>query len=407
VLTQRIALQHALCPIVVLLLAVSCGGGTADQPNEEEGVSPAETTEARSPATEPEVAGEDGGLFADVPAETVDGLQVQEITTGLDTPWEVAFAPDGRIFVTERPGRISVIEDGELREEPYAELDVDELGEGGQLGLALDPRFEENGYLYAYYTTGGGILGGATNRLVRLVEEDGSAREDRVLLEGLAASIHNGGRVAVGPDGHLYATMGDVSETSTAQDPEALAGKIVRVETDGDIPQDNPFPGSPVYSLGHRNPQGLAWDEDGNLYAPEHGQSAHDELNLIRPGRNYGWPEIEGDESDEGLEPPILHSGEETWAPSGAAFLREGPWSGSVLFTGLRGQSLHRVTFGPDDPSRVASHEEFLNGRYGRLRTVVQGPDGALYLLTSNQDGRGEPAANDDRLLRVEVPEEG
>jgi glucose/arabinose dehydrogenase len=328
---------------------------------------------------------------------------VEEVAAGLDTPWEVAFAPDGRVFVTERPGVIRVIEDGELREEPYAELDVEEIGEGGQLGLALDPDFEENGYLYAYYTTLED--GEPVNRLVRLVERGGEAREeDRVLLEGPAASIHNGGRVAVGPDGKLYATMGDVSETATAQDREALAGKIVRVETDGSIPDDNPFPGSPVYSLGHRNPQGLAWDADGNLYAPEHGQSAHDELNLVRPGRNYGWPEIEGDERAEGLQTPILQSGEETWAPSGAAFVREGPWEGSVLFTGLRGQSLHRVEFDPNDPSRVTSHEEYLEGEYGRLRTVVQGPDGALYLLTNNTDGRGDPGPDDDRLLRVEVP---
>jgi glucose/arabinose dehydrogenase len=335
-------------------------------------------------------------------AATVDGLKVETLVSGLDTPWEVAFAPDGRIFVTERPGTIRVIEDGGLREEPYATLPVDEMGEGGQLGLALDPNFEQNGYLYAYYSTQEG--GEATNRLVRLVEEDGTAREDEVLLEGPAASIHNGGRVAIGPDGRLYATLGDVSDSGLAQDREALAGKIVRLNLDGSIPDDNPFSGSPVYSYGHRNPQGLAWDEDGNLYAPEHGQSAHDELNLVEPGGNYGWPEIEGDEEAPGLETPILHSGEETWAPSGAAYADEGPWEGSVLFTGLRGESLHRVTFA-EDPGEVQSHEEYLEGEFGRLRTVAQGPDGAFYVLTSNQDGRGSPEPEDDRLLRVTVPE--
>lgn len=335
-------------------------------------------------------------------AESVDGLEIETIVTGLDTPWEVAFLPDGRVLVTERPGEIRVIEDGELREEPYATLPVDEMGEGGQLGLALDPDFEENGYLYAYYSTTEG--GEAANRLVRLVEEDGTATEDEVLLEGPAASIHNGGRVAVGPDEKLYATMGDVSDSGLAQDREALAGKIVRLNLDGSVPDDNPFPDSPVYSYGHRNPQGLAWDDEGNLYAPEHGQSALDELNLVEPGNNYGWPEIEGDEESPGLETPILHSGEDTWAPSGAAFVSQGPWAGSVLFTGLRGESLHRVAFG-DEPGEVEGHEEYLEGEYGRLRTVAQGPDGALYVLTSNQDGRGSPEPEDDRLLRITVPE--
>lgn len=333
--------------------------------------------------------------------EGVGLLRVETVLSGLDTPWEVVFAPDGRVFVTERPGRVLVVEDGELREEPYARLPVEEVGEGGQLGLALHPNFRRNGVLYAYYTTRED--GRLRNRLVRLVEEDGSARQEEVLLEGPAASIHDGGRVRVGPDGKLYATFGDTADAGLAQDPRALAGKIIRLNLDGSVPRDNPFPGSPVYSYGHRNPQGLAWDEAGNLYAPEHGQSAHDELNLVRPGRNYGWPVIEGGERREGMVAPILHSGEKTWAPSGAEYVREGPWKGSILFTGLRGESLHRVEVDPEDPGRVVRHREYLEGEYGRLRTVVQGPDGALYLLTSNRDGRGDPAPSDDRLLRVEV----
>lgn len=328
-------------------------------------------------------------------------LRVETVLTGLDTPWEVVFAPGGRILVTERPGTVLVVEDGRVRDRPYARLPVVEVGEGGQLGLALHPDFRRNGVLYAYYTTRED--GRLRNRLVRLVEEGGSARQEEVLLEAPAASIHDGGRVRVGPDGRLYATLGDTANSGLAQDPRALAGKIIRLNLDGSVPEDNPFPGSPVYSYGHRNPQGLAWDEEGNLYAPEHGQSAHDELNLIRPGRNYGWPLIEGAERREGMVAPILHSGEETWAPSGAEYVREGPWEGSILFTGLRGESLHRVEVDPEDPGRVVSHREYLKGEYGRLRTVVQGPDGALYLLTSNRDGRGDPAPSDDRLLRVEV----
>lgn len=326
-------------------------------------------------------------------------LKTVTVAENLDTPWEVAFAPDGRIFVTERPGVVRVIEDGELREEPYADLGAQETGEGGQLGLALDPNFEENDTLYAYYTTE--TEDGPVNRIVRLVEEGGDVEQRETLLEAPAARIHNGGRIAFGPDGKLYATIGDVSEASLAQDRDALAGKILRLNPDGSVPRGNPFDGSPVYSYGHRNPQGLAWDEEGNLYAPEHGQSAHDELNLIKAGNNYGWPEIQGDENAPGLTPPVLHSGEKTWAPSGAEYVEEGPWAGSVLFAALAGESLHRVQINPQDPNEVTGHEEYLEGEYGRLRTVKQGPEGALYVLTSNRDGRGDPVPDDDRLLRI------
>lgn len=333
-------------------------------------------------------------------SKTVDGLRVEIVAKNLDTPWEIAFAPDGRIFVTERPGVVRVIQNGELREEPYADLGAEEMGEGGQLGLALDPNFEENDTLYAYYTTE--TEDGPVNRIVRLVETQGGDVEQReVLLEAPAARIHNGGRLAFGPDGKLYATIGDTSEASLAQDRDVLAGKILRLNPDGSIPSDNPFDGSPVYSYGHRNPQGLAWDKAGNLYAPEHGQSAHDELNLIKAGNNYGWPEIQGDENAPGLTPPVLHSGEETWAPSGAEYVESGPWEGSILFTGLAGESLHRVEFDPEDPSKVTKHREYLEGEYGRLRTVKQGPEGALYVLTSNRDGRGDPVPADDRLLKI------
>jgi glucose/arabinose dehydrogenase len=339
-------------------------------------------------------------------AHTVDGLEVETLLTGLDTPWEVVFAPDARVFITERPGTIRLLEDGELRSEPYAELQTEELGEGGQLGLALDPDFEENGYLYAYHTSS--TNGGVVNRVVRLVDKGDEASEDAELLEAPAASIHNGGRVAIGPDGKLYATLGDVAEDGLAQDRDALAGKIVRLNLDGSVPEDNPFGGSPVYSYGHRNPQGLAWDESGNLYAPEHGPTGFDELNLVEAGENYGWPEVSGEGGEGmGFVDPVIESGQETWAPSGAAYVSQGPWEGSVLFTGLRGASLHRATFEEDDPSELGSHEEFLEDEYGRLRTVTQGPDGALYILTSNRDGRGSPASEDDRLLRVTIPNDG
>jgi glucose/arabinose dehydrogenase len=373
-------------PLMLLLSALiaACGtGGGADR-GAEDTVGTPEGTDTR----------------------TVDSLEVETLLTGLDTPWEVAFAPDGRVFITERPGTIRVLEDGELKRESYAELQTVEIGEGGQLGLALDPDFESNGHLYAYYTTNRD--GGVVNRLVRLVDEGDEARVDEVLLEAPAASIHNGGRVAVGPDDKLYATLGDVAEGGLAQDRGALAGKIIRLDLDGSVPEDNPFGDSPVYSYGHRNPQGLAWDESGNLYAPEHGPTGHDELNLVEPGENYGWPEVSGKGGEGmGFVDPVVESGEETWAPSGATYVSQGPWKGSVLFTGLRGASLHRVTFEEDDASEISSHEEYLEGEYGRLRTIVEGPDRALYVLTSNRDGRGSPASEDDRLLRITVPDNG
>ena len=358
-------------PLLLALLLVACGGSGGGEP------SVSESTETRE----------------------VGGVQVETVAENLDTPWEIAFAPDGRAFITERPGTIRVMEDGEIREEPYAELGSAEIGEGGQLGFALDPDFEENNTLYAYYTAE--TDSGYENRIVRLVEEDGRAVERETLLQAPADSIHNGGRIAFGPDGKLYATLGDVSQSGLAQERDALAGKIVRINPDGSIPEDNPFDGSPVYSYGHRNPQGLAWDGEGNLYAPEHGQEARDELNLIRPGNNYGWPRIEGEEQAPGYETPILQSGGETWAPSGAEYVEEGPWEGSTLFTGLAGESLHRVETDPENPAEVTSHREYLEGEYGRLRIVEQGPDGALYVLTSNRDGRGSPAPEDDRLLKV------
>lgn len=358
-------------PLLLVVLIAGCGGGGGGEP------SVSESTETRE----------------------VGGLQVETVAESLDTPWEIAFAPDGRAFITERPGTIRVMEDGELREEPYAELGSAEIGEGGQLGLALDPNFEENGTLYAYYTAE--TDSGYENRLVRLVEEDGEAVERQTLLQAPADSIHNGGRIAFGPDGKLYAALGDVSQSGLAQDRDALAGKIVRLNPDGSVPEDNPFEGSPVYSYGHRNPQGLAWDGEGNLYAPEHGESALDELNLIRAGNNYGWPEIEGDEQAPGYETPIFQSGDETWAPSGAEYVEQGPWEGGILFTGLQSESLHRVETDPENPGEVSAHREYLEDEYGRLRTVEQGPDGALYVLTSNRDGRGDPAPEDDRLLKV------
>lgn len=336
-------------------------------------------------------------------------LNVEVVARRLQTPWAIAFAPDGRIFLTERPGRIRVIKNGALEKEPWMRLDVYETGESGLLGLALDPAFGKNRYVYAAYTyrDGGGRM---KNRLARLRDDPktGKGVMDRVLLDNAAgAQFHDGGRVKFGPDGKLYWTVGDAQNDRSAQDLASINGKILRLNPDGTVPADNPFPKSPVYSYGHRNPQGLAWQpKTRRLYATEHGPSGfpaccHDELNLIEPGKNYGWPLVYGDQTREGAVAPVRQSGNETWAPAGAAFVTRGVWADSLLFTGLRGQTLYRAVFDAGDPRRVAAFERFFVNQFGRLRDVAEAPDGAIYVLTSNRDGRGRPGPDDDRVLRM------
>jgi glucose/arabinose dehydrogenase len=270
--------------------------------------------------------------------------------------------------------------------------DVAASGEGGLLGLALHPDFESNSFVYVYHTYRNG--GGLANRVVRFFLAGHRLIDAAVIIEGIpGAGNHDGGRIKFGPDGLLYVTAGDAGNADAAQKLDYLGGKILRLRDDGSIPPDNPFPGSPVYSYGHRNPEGLAWDSQGRLWATEHGSSATDELNLVMPGRNYGWPVIRGDETAAGMESPVIHSGRDTWAPSGMAY-----YEGSILFGGLRGQALFEV----DISGGAFTLTRHLAGEFGRLRDVVVGPDGYLYLLTSNRDGRGSPESDDDRLIRAE-----
>ena len=348
---------------------------------------------------------------AAAPVQQDAPYNVESVVKDLATIWAIDFAPDGRIFLTERGGRIRTVRDGVLDPNPWLTLEVTETGESGLLGLALDKEFATNRYVYvAYtYTAPGGTL---QNRLVRLREDLETHRGmmDTVLVDDVRGGrVHDGGRVKIGPDNKLYWTMGESGSQDLAQGLDTFNGKILRLNLDGTIPADNPFPGSPIYSYGHRNPQGLAWHPaTGQLFAIEHGpsgqQSCCDEVNLIIPGQNYGWPRVSGDQLAEGTVPPLLHSGstsDTTWAPGGATFVTNGPWAGSLLFTGLRGQALYRVAVEPTRMDAPVSLESYFKGTYGRLRDIVEGPAGALYLATSNKDGRGRPNAGDDQLLKL------
>lgn len=313
-------------------------------------------------------------------------LSVRTIATGLDIPWAMAFAPDGRLFFTERPGRVRVIVGGVLQPVPVMTLSVESVGEAGLLGLAVDPDFASNGHLYVYYTYRYGA--GVFNRAARLTVRGSTAVEDGVLVEGIpGGSMHDGGRLKFGPDGLLYATTGDAGNSALSQDLMSLGGKILRMTRDGAVPPGNPFPASYVYSLGHRNPQGLAWDSAGTLYATEHGPEANDEVNRIVPSHNYGWPVIVGRRRDLAYVDPIFLFFPETCAPSGATFVT-GPmipeWNRDLLFTCLRGIHLHRLRMAGPGSDAVMSSEEHYNGIYRRMRDVIVGPDGGVYVSTSN-----------------------
>jgi glucose/arabinose dehydrogenase len=313
-------------------------------------------------------------------------LDAAEVVAGdIDVPWGLAFLPDGAALVAARDsGRILRVAAGRAPEQVYRVPGVTARGEGGLLGLAVAPDFAESRYVYAYFTAE------TDNRIVRF-RLDG---QPEVLLAGIAeAGNHNGGRIAFGPDGMLYAGTGDAGQSERSPDPASPNGKILRLTPEGRPAPGNPTPGSPVYSLGHRNVQGLAWDRAGRLFAAEFGQNRVDEINLIEPGRDYGWPEVEGTGgADRGFTDPLL-----TWttaeaSPSGIAI------TGDTLYVAaLRGRRLWTV---PLEDGRLGTPRAEMRDRYGRLRTVQVAPDGALWLTTSNTDGRGDPEGGDDRVLR-------
>ncbi|MBW6442054.1 PQQ-dependent sugar dehydrogenase, partial [Patescibacteria group bacterium] len=253
----------------------------------------------------------------------LNGSVVEIVATDLEIPWEIVFLPDNRILVTERPGRLTLID--ENRESIEIE-GVQHVGEGGLLGAVLHPDFENNNYIYIYYTTG--RRDSLENMVVRYVFQNNTLTEDKVIISGIGgASYHDGGRMSFGPDGYLYIATGDAGNADSAQETDSLLGKILRLDDEGNIPEDNPF-GNEVYSYGHRNPQGLAWDSEGRLWSTEHGPSGsdtgQDELNLIEAGKNYGWPLLTGDQTQDGFVSPVIQSGRNTtWAPAGTVFYNE------------------------------------------------------------------------------------
>jgi glucose/arabinose dehydrogenase len=323
-----------------------------------------------------------------------DDAEADVLAEDLDVPWEVVVLDEGRYLVPERPGNLVLVEDGEQHVvEEFDELEDPFLGEGGLLGVAVHPNFEETNWIYVYQTVDRESVQNTVRRF-ELDTESYELHDETVIIDGIPSDrIHNGGRITFGPDGYLYITTGDSNDPDLAQDRDSLAGKILRLNDDGSIPADNPFD-NPVYSYGHRNPQGLAW-EDGRLWATEHGSSARDELNVIDAGGNYGWPTITGTQNGSGMESPVFTSGQyETWAPAGVAAHED-----SVFFAGLRGERLYEATV---DGESVVSFVAHFAGDFGRIRAVTLGPDGEyLYLTTSNTDGRGVERDGDDRLIRI------
>jgi glucose/arabinose dehydrogenase len=324
------------------------------------------------------------------------------LATDLEVPWGLSFLPTGDALVGERAtGRILRIPAGGGQPEHVATVPgVVAEGEGGLLGLAVSPLFIHDSFIYAYLTTA------EDNKVIRfrLIPDDTAVADLQVLVDGIAkAGNHDGGGLAFGPDGMLYAGTGDAAVPDRAQDTGSLNGKILRMTPVGLPPPDNPLPGSVVYSWGHRNVQGLAWDSAGRLWATEFGQDTFDEVNLIEPGHDYGWPVVEGEGDTDGgrfTNPQVTWSTSES-SPSGAAIVQAA--DGDTLYVAaLRGERIWKVPISPD--GRAGSPSGLLNDQYGRLRNVVTAPDGSLWITTSNRDGRGDPTDDDDRVLELKTP---
>lgn len=338
------------------------------------------------------------------------GYRVESVAQGLEVPWSIAFTSKERMLVTERIGRIRVIENGKLKSDPaYVFPEVSQTGEEGLMGLDLDPEYAKNQALYVClaYKKNDRLV----NKVVRLIDAKAGMKVDSVLLDDVpAARFHAGCRLKIGPDKKLYLSTGDALEKDTAQDLSLLSGKILRINLDGSVPTDNPFPNSLVYSYGHRNAQGFDWHPvSGAMVATEHGPSlidgpaGGDEVNFIQAGKNYGWPLVSHEKQAEGTEAPLVVYTPAV-APASGFFYRGTTFpqfTNAYFFGGLADGGLHVVHFVENTQAQVESYERLVGVDVGRVREVVEGTDGLIYFTTSNRDGRGSPRTGDDQIFRL------
>lgn len=336
-------------------------------------------------------------------------VRVEEVVSGLEVPWGIAFLPDNTMLVSERAGRVRLIQNGTLRPQAVATISVSDRGEGGLLGIAAHPDFASNRFFYVYFTADAN--GTPVNRVERWqLSQDGlSATRDRTIIDSIpVAQYHNGGRIRFGPDGMLYIGTGDARQPDLSQDTNSLAGKILRLTPDGQVPADNPFPGNPVYILGIRNTQGFDWVNESTLWVSDHGpsgelgRSGHDKVSVAQAGDNLGWPTSYQCESQEGFVTPAI-VWRQALPPGGAAIYKGSAipeWQSSFIVAALRAEQLQRVVIDPQS-NQVRQHEVYLQGQHGRLREAVMGPDGELYVTTSNCDGRGSCPPTGDKILRI------
>lgn len=336
-------------------------------------------------------------------------VRVEEVVSGLDVPWGIAFLPGGEMLVTERSGNVRLVQNGTLQPQPIATVSALDQGEGGLLGIAAHPDVATNRQFYLYFTTTKN--GTSVNRVERwqLAQDRRSATRDRIIIDDIpVAQFHNGGRIRFGPDGMLYIGTGDARLPDISQDINNLGGKILRLTPEGQVPEDNPIAGNPVYISGIRNTQGFDWANSSTLLVSDHGPSGelgrrgHDKVSVARAGDNLGWPTIYRCETQAGLVTPTI-----VWReamPPGGATVYTGnaipEWKGSFILAGLRSELLQRVEFDPQ-LQRVQRYESYLQGQHGRLREAIMGPDGELYVTTSNCDGRGACPASGDKILRI------
>ena len=322
---------------------------------------------------------------------------IEILATHLEKPWSIDFA-DERIFISEKGGTIRVINSGELLEQPLVTLRTADVFDGGLLGIAVHPNFEQNNILYAYYTYS--EEGELWNKLIQIKESDSKIIEAKTILDKVpGSSFSNGGIIKFGPDSKLYVGTGIVSDLShESQNLESLQGKILRLNDDGSVPDDNPFDDSLVYSYGHRNPKGMAWDSLGNFYLTEIGPTKNDEINLITPGKNYGWPDVQCYSTNAEFVNP-LKCFDPSLEPGGIIFYT-GDKLGLENFMILASQKASNLYKAEVDENGVNLEGSILSG-VGRIRDVAQGPDGYLYVITSNTDGKAFPSDDDDKLLRI------